>query len=110
MENINLLEAIYILNINNYFQEIENFVKYFINLENNKKQILNVNEINDNVKFFQNVEIKNLNKFNNSERNSKLKIKGIGSGLIIGKNNDRSHFPQFVEKVNEYLLKRFSKK
>ena len=70
---------------------------------------MNVNEINDNAKFFQNVEIKNLNKFNNSERNSKLKIKGIGSGLIIGKNNDKLYFPERIKEANEYLLKRYSK-
>ena len=70
-----------------------------------------MNQINENDKiFFKNVEIEGLDKLTKLERYNELKIKGIESGLIIGKNNDRSHFPQFVEKVNEYLLKRFSKK
>ena len=42
-------------------------------------------------------------------RYSELKIKGIESGLIIGKNNDKLYFPQRINEVNEYLLKRYNK-
>lgn len=65
-----------------------------------------MNQINENDKiFFKNVEIEGLDKLTKLERYNELKIKGIESGLIIGKNNDKLYFPQRINEVNEYLLK-----
>ena len=78
MESINLLEAIYILDINNYFKDTEKFLMNFRDLEKNKNGFFNINEINDNVKtFLMNVGITKLNKFNKFDKNSKLLIKGF---------------------------------
>ena len=65
-----------------------------------------MNQINENDKiFFKNVEIEGLDKLTKLERYNELKIKGIESVLIIGKNNDKLYFPQRINEVNEYLLK-----
>ena len=50
-----------------------------------------------------------MDKLTKLERYSELKIKGIESGIIIGKNNDKLYFPQRINEVNEYLLKRYNK-
>lgn len=69
-----------------------------------------MNQINENDKiFFKNVEIEGLDKLTKLERYNELKIKGIESGLIIGKNNDKLYFPERIKEANEYLLKRYSK-
>ena len=52
MESINLLEAIYILDINNYFKDTEKFLINFRDFEKKKNGFFNINEINDNVKTF----------------------------------------------------------
>ena len=65
-----------------------------------------MNQINENDKiFFKNVKIEGLDKLTKLERYNELKIKGIESVLIIGKNNDKLYFPQRINEVNEYLLK-----
>ena len=110
MEKINVLEAIYIFNIDNYLQDKEDFLKGFINLEKNNNQFLDMIQINENVKIFlKNVEIEGLDKLTKLERHSELKIKGIENGLVIGKNNDKLYFPERIKEANEYLLKRYSK-
>ena len=69
-----------------------------------------MNQINENDKIFlKNVEIEGLDKLTKLERYNELKIKGIESGLIIGKNNDKLYFPQRINEVNEYLLKKYHK-
>ena len=69
-----------------------------------------MNQINENDKiFFKNVEIEGLDKLTKLERYNELKIKGIESVLIIGKNNDKLYFPERIKEANEYLLKRYSK-
>lgn len=69
-----------------------------------------MNQINENDKiFFKNVEIEGLDKLTKLERYNELKIKGIESGLIIGKNNDKLYFPERIKEANEYLLKRYNK-
>ncbi len=111
LEKINVLEAIYIFNIDNYLQDKEDFLKGFINLEKNNNQILDVNQINENVKIFlKNIEIEGLDKLTKLERYSELKIKGIENCLIIGKNNDKLYFPERIKEANEYLLKRYKNK
>ena len=65
-----------------------------------------MNQIDENDKiFFKNVKIEGLDKLTKLERYNELKIKGIESVLIIGKNNDKLYFPQRINEVNEYLLK-----
>ena len=50
-----------------------------------------------------------MDKLTKLERHSELKIKGIENGLVIGKNNDKLYFPQRINEVNEYLLKKYHK-
>ena len=50
-----------------------------------------------------------MDKLTKLERYNELKIKGIESVLIIGKNNDKLYFPERIKEANEYLLKRYSK-
>ena len=102
---INLLEAFYLLDIDNYYKDINIFLKNFSKLKKNNDKF-DINAINDNVKNFLNdVDIKNLFNLKTLDINSKLLIKGIGGNFFIGKNNDRFHFPQFIEEANKYLSK-----
>ncbi len=81
MEKINLSEALYILNIEHFFEE--NFLEGFIN---SKKY-----EIDDNVKeFLKNVGIdNNIIEIGKLDKNSEFKIRGFGDGLYIGRNQDK---------------------
>jgi len=105
MGEINLLEAFYLIDIDNYYKDIDIFLKNFTELKKNKDKF-DINTINDNIKtFLNNVDIMNLMELKNININSKLLIKGIGNNFLIGKNNDRFHFPQFIEEANKYLSK-----
>ena len=95
VNNINILEAFYLLDIKNYYKEINKFLEEFSNLKKNKKNY-DINQINDDVKTILNaVGIKNIY-LNNIDLNSNLIIKGNGSNFIIGNNNDRNLFPYLI--------------
>ena len=91
INEINILEAFYILDVEYYYKEINLFLKDF---SNSKK--MDINQINNNVKTFLNVfDIKNIN-LNNINKNNNLLIKGNNGYFTIGNNNDRDHFHHYI--------------
>ena len=104
VNEINILEALYLLDINNYYKEINQFSKEFLDLRKNNQKF-DINKISNNVEIFLNnfeIDIKNLK---NIKTNNYLLIKGNGNNFVIGKNNDRGHFSQFVKESSELLKK-----
>ena len=103
IEKMNVIEAIYILNINNYMKNnAEDFLEGFMNLKNEKKKI-----IDDKVKQFLNeVNIYNVNTELTDIKNIFI-VKGNSNSLNIGVNKDKCSTLKEIERVHKVLLEQY---
>ena len=103
IEKMNVIEAIYILNINNYLKNnVEDFLKGFMNLKNEKKIF-----IDDNVKQFLNeINIYNVN-FDLTDIKNIFFVKGNSNRFNIGVNNDKCCTLKEIERVHKSLLEQY---
>ena len=106
IEKINLIEAMYILNINNYYKKNpEEFLIGFINLKKKKS----IDTLEDNVKDFLNSVDIFLNKKINLNGKNELIIKGSGKCLNIGINNDKCHMRETILNLHKFMDEKFGK-
>ena len=102
---INIIEAIYILNINNYFKNVDDFLNEFVHLDS-KKSIDKIDvSVND---FFDKVGIILSNVITLNQTNE-LKLKGNKDDLNIGLNNDKSHTSETIVYLSNYMNEYFYK-
>jgi len=103
IEKMNVIEAIYILNVDNYMKNnVEDFLEGFLNLKNEKKII-----IDDKVKQFLNeVNIYNVNTELTDFKNIFI-VKGNSNSLNIGVNNDKCSTLKEIERVHKVLLEQY---
>ena len=103
IEKMNLLEAFYILDIDNYLSKnIEEFKKGFMNIKT-----VEIKDINTNVKKFLesvDIEVKNIKIL---EVKNEFTIKGNPNLLNIGKNNDKRANLKEIERVYNSLEKQY---
>ena len=100
---MNLLEAFYILDIDNYLSKnIEEFKKGFMNIKT-----VEIKDINTNVKkFLKAVDIE-VKKIKILEVKNEFTIKGKPNLLNIGKNNDKRANLKEIERVYNSLEKQY---
>jgi hypothetical protein len=104
IEKIDVTEAIYILNISNYFKNNdEEFSKGFIDLK--QKKINGINDIDINVQEFFKMSNIDIKKLNFSKIDNKFIIKGNSNCLNIGINNDKCATLEEYNRLFESLSK-----
>ena len=103
IEKMNVLEAIYIINIDNYSKsDEEEFLKGFIDLKN--KKTINIEDSAK--KFLKRVNIINFN-FELSEVNNEFTVKGNSNCLNIGINNDKCANLKEIERVQKSIMEQY---
>ena len=96
VEKIKIVEALYILNIDNYLKKnVDNFLNDFISL----KKIKQIKNIDKNTQdFLKSVDININDKITLNEK-SELAIKSSNKDLYIGANNDKGQSKREMDKV-----------
>ena len=106
IEEMNLIEALYILNINNFYRKNpEHFLNEFINLKKKKT----IDKLEDSVKNFLNSVDIILNRKINLNGKNKLILKGSRNCLNIGINNDKCLMRETILKLNKFMDEKFGK-
>ena len=106
IEEMNLIEAIYILNINNFYRKNpEQFLNGFINLKKKKT----IDKLEDSVKDFLNSVDIILNQKINLNGKNKLTLKGSGNYLNIGINNDKYLMRETLLNLHKFMDEKFGK-
>ena len=105
IEKINLIETLYILNIDNYNTNPKEFLNGFINLT----KVKSIDKLDDNVKdFLKSVDII-LNKELNLNGKNELTIKGSGRCLNIGINNDKCLMRETLLNLHKFMDEKYGK-
>ena len=106
IEEMNLIEALYILNINNFYRKNpEHFLNEFINLKKKKT----IDKLEDSVKNFLNSVDIILNQKINLNGKNKLILKGSRNCLNIGIKNDKCLMRETILKLNKFMDEKFGK-
>ena len=106
IEEMNLIEALYILNINNFYRKNpEHFLNEFINLKKKKT----IDKLEDSVKNFLNSVDIILNQKINLNGKNKLILKGSRNCLNIGINNDKCLMRETILKLNKFMDEKYGK-
>ena len=107
VEKMNVLEALYILDIDNYLKKNnEDFTNGFIEIQN--KEIYEKVETKAE-EFLKNVGI-NLASVKNININSEMILKGESDCLNIGVNNDKCETRKVIEELFNKMRKKYDKK
>ena len=106
IEKLKINEALFILNIDNYFTEsIDDFLNNF----NNLKKIKSITNISNKTKeFLESVDI-NISKELKLNEKSELTIKSSHDHLYIGVNNDKGESQKAIKEAYSNILEKFKK-
>ena len=104
IEKINILETLYILNINNYFKDnCEKFLFDFKEIKNQKS----IGIIDDNVKNFLEKLGINLNKNIKFNLKSDFILKGSSNCFNIGMNNDKGESREAILELYKFMNEQY---
>ena len=104
IEKINILETLYILNINNYFKD--NCEKFLFDFEEIKNQ-KSIDVIDDNVKNFLEKLGFDLNKNIKFNLKNDFILKGSSNCLNIGMNNDKGESREAILELYKYMNEKY---